>query len=168
MRRVLLSLVTSALALSCVSCGGPPDPPEGFRLDVHLVSIDTAIIERLRLTFTPRVGDSFEDIDETTYEGGGITVRTDSEGRFVMDITRQHVEANAVPSADGTRMIYSVQIWSDDPAMTTAPLVVGSVTRSGEFIGTGMVYLPGWPPPLEASTQLNIPCTVSPERCRDL
>ncbi len=168
MRPVLITLVVSALAALVTSCGGPPDAPEGFRLDVHLVSIDVAIIERLRLSFTPRTGESFEAIDETTYEEGGITVRTDSEGRFVMDITGAHVAENAVPSSDGTRMIYSVQIWSDDPTMTTAPLVVGSVTRSGEFIGTGMVYLPAWPPPLEASTQINIPCTASPERCRAL
>ncbi len=163
-----LGLVLLTLAL-LASCGSPP-PPDGFTLNVHLLSLDLEIIERLRLRFSPQdLGTPFESQPDMTYEGGAITVHVDTDGALVMDITGEHVRELAMPSADGMQMIYPQQIWSEDETRNLPPIVFGTVYRSGEPIAEGMVYLPAWPPPLGDSTQINVRCNADPpERCRDL
>lgn len=157
MRRFSFTLGLFALLLA--SCGSAPEPPEGFLVNIRFISLDPAVIDDMRLRFDPPEGMSFEPQDEMTFEGGAIVVRIDTDGSLIMTITGAHVRASLVPSPDGTQMIYPLQIWSDDPAMNTAPLVIGSVSRSGEVIGDGTVFLPAWPPPLEASVGLGIQCT---------
>jgi hypothetical protein len=150
------ALCWPVLALLLASCGPGGEAPEGFVLAVRFVAIDTAVVDRLRLSFRPALGTRFEAQPEMTFEGGLITMRVEVDGSLVLSIDGAHVRANLVP---GTTMpVYELQIWSDDPAMRAGPLVLGSVDRGSEVIGDGTVFLPAWPPPLEQTTQIAIEC----------
>lgn len=168
-RLTLLAAVLSLLA----GCGEPPpDPPEGFTIEVAFVSIDVAALESLRVRFNPPDATRFADVAGSTFEGGAITLRQEPDSSLLFDITGAHVRDHLTPSPDGTMRFYELQVWSDDPMMRTAgPLLRGTAYRSGNPIGEGDVYLPSWPPPIEAEegacsgvtcrARLSIVCTAS-------
>jgi hypothetical protein len=146
-----------ALLSVLVSCGPPPpEPPEGFIVAVAFESIDTAIVESIRIRFEPPDTTRFATVEDTTFEGGAITLSQDPDTSLVFEIAGDHVRDHLTPSPDGLSMFYELQVWSDDPVMRNAgPLVRGTAYRSGSQIGEGTVFLPSWPPPIEVEESCN-------------
>jgi hypothetical protein len=150
-RAALLGLV-----FSLAGCGGAA--PEGFTLSVRFLSLDVAVIDSVRLAFRPAPGLVFQSQPEMTFEGGAITMRVESDGALALTITGAHIRANLDP--DEAMPTYDLEIWSDDPAMRSGPVVLGSATNGTELIADGTMFLPAWPPPLGQTTQIVIQCTA--------
>lgn len=176
MKRLAMNLLALVL-LGLAGCGSPPPtPPEGLTLALRFVSIDIAIVEKVRLSFRPQNGARFQDTPEQMLEDGAIVMRVETDGTLTMEVSGDYVRAHATDTPDGTQKLLELHVWSDDPMMREGPLVFAFADRSGEAIGEAMAYLPTWPPPLEVDggctpagqpcrTQLAITCTMV-DRCR--
>ncbi len=158
MRRQLSQLALVALALA--GCGAPP-APEGFTLAVQMMNVRPVAVDALRITFTPRDATPpvvFQPTPPQSYEDGAITVEVDGSGILSMVVTGDYVRAHStMTGVDAHR--FEVEIWSDDDAMRDGPQIRGTVLRMGESIAQGAAFLPGWPVPLGATSQVTVTCS---------
>ena len=66
----------------------------------------------------------------------------------------------ALPASLATlRRCAEAGLVSDDDAMRDGPQIRGTVLRMGESIAQGAAFLPGWPVPLGATSQVTVTCS---------
>lgn len=165
-----LRLVCAALALALASCD-PPPAEEGFELRLNLEMVDPAVIDSLRVTFTPDVpnGQRFMSVEPMSFEMGRISYTIDGGGALVMVVSGSLVQERAVDNGDGTWM-FPLELFSDDARMRSpTPQVSAVAFREAEAIADGRKFLPAWPLPLGGFDVLRVPCLASAAaagRCR--
>jgi hypothetical protein len=165
------------LSIALAGCGSPPpEPPEGFTIALRLMSIDVNVIEHATISFRPQAGARFESVSDQTVEDGNVMLHVEDDGTLTMDVNGNYLRAHKTDLTGGEQLI-ELHVWSDDEMMRTGPLMVATVYRTGVQIGTGMSYLPAWPPPIgladggcsasSCRAQIAIPCDGAMlDRCR--
>ena len=148
------------------SCGGDPPPPEGFHLEIRLVSVAPTVLDRIELRFEPQGTDEqFMAIEPLSYEDGAIGVRVDAD-RLILTIDGAHGARFATDAGMGA-FVYDLELWSDDERpRSPAPTVRAVGLRAGEAIAEGFVFLPAWPLPLGQTSRLRLECRMAAaDRC---
>ena len=170
MARASRSALALAALLALASCD-PPPAEEGFELRMNLMQIDPAVIDSLRITFTPDAANNqrFMSVEPMSFEGGRISYSVAPDGALVMVVSGSLVQERAVASDNGTWM-YALQLFSDDTRMRSpTPQVSAVAFRGAEAVADGRKFLPAWPLPLGGFDVLAVPCLPAASasgRCR--
>lgn len=166
-RRVFQLGLTLALAVSLASCGGDEPPPEGFHIELRLMSLDPSVLDELRLRFEPQGTGEMFFVEPMSFADGAINISMDADARsLLMTISGENVAAFAVDQGDGS-FVYDLELWSNDMTARTRPPGVRVIgLRAGEQIAEGFLFLPQWPLPLGNRSVVNVPCRMAvSDRC---
>lgn len=166
MRAIVKSTSVAALFVLLASCGGEPPPPEGFHLEIRLVSVAPSVLDSVQLRFEPQMDAQFTAIEPMSYEDGAIGVSVDADGNLLMTISGSHIATFATDDGMGA-FIYDLELWSmDERARSPAPGVRVVGLRGGEQIADGFVFLPAWPLPLGQRSRVTVNCrSAVADRC---
>ncbi|MCB9597139.1 MAG: hypothetical protein H6719_30730 [Sandaracinaceae bacterium] len=168
MRALTQSALLGAMCLLLVtSCGGEEPPPEGFHLELRLVSVAPSVLDSVQIRFEPQGTDEmFMLVEPMSYESGAISIAADADGTLLMTISGSHITQFATDDGMGG-FLYDLELWSNDMrARNPAPSVRVVGLRGGEQIAEGFLFLPQWPLPLGQRSRVTVQCRMAvADRC---
>ncbi len=167
MRTMIRTSAAFVIALFAASCAGEEPPPEGFHLELRLVSVAPSVLETVQVRFEPQgAGETFTAIEPMSFEDGAIALSVEPDGRLLVTIDGAHINQFAVDDGMGG-FIYDLELWSDDEmGRAPAPSVRVVGLRGGEAIAEGFLFLPQWPLPLGQRSRVTVQCRMAVmDRC---